>query len=94
MERHIGRYCAAIPSAKAQQYHWIAAMMSSAEAPIIWSITNGSELMKNVPPPIAAAAINEMHITTKAGIVQSNCSMTKRYQDEVNMQLLIESFQQ
>ena len=31
--------------------------------------------MKNVPPPIAAAG-NEMHITTKAGIVQSNCSMT------------------
>ena len=49
--------------------------MSSAEAPIIWSITNGSELMKNVPPPTAAAG-NEMHVTTKAGIVQSNCSIT------------------
>ena len=46
MERHIGRCCAATPTAKAQQYHWIAAMMSSVEAPIIWSITNGSELMK------------------------------------------------
>ena len=50
-------------------------MMSSAEAPIIWSITNGSELMKNVPPPKPAAG-NEMHIMTKAGIFQSNCSMT------------------
>ena len=31
--------------------------------------------MKNVPPPKAAAG-NEMHIITKAGIVQSNCSIT------------------
>ena len=50
-------------------------MMSSVEAPIIWSITNGSELMKNVPPPKTAAG-NEMHIIAKAGIVQSNCSIT------------------
>ena len=49
-------------------------MMSSVEAPIIWSIINGSELIKNVPP-LKAVTGTEIHIRTKAGVLQRNCSI-------------------